>query len=84
MASSSDFSAKCAEIRASARQIVKELAFRGEDAPSEADGMTLTAAPEILRMSMGEVRKTRPITLCTFSRSELMVTHQLTPLKRAF
>ena len=72
MGSTSDFSAKCGDIRASARQLLKDQASREQDPPKETDGVTVAAAPEALRMSMGEIRKTKPITLCTFSRSELM------------
>jgi hypothetical protein len=72
MASISDFSAKCGDLRASARQLLKDHASREQAAPKGDDGVTVAAAPEALRMSMGEVRKIKPITLCTFSRSELM------------
>lgn len=73
MALNSDFAARCNALRASARQLLKDKAARPDALQQVAEGRSVTAAPSILRMSMGEVRKKKTITLCTFSRSELMV-----------
>ncbi len=73
--SASEFHAKCNTLRAAAKQLMKELAARPQE--QLCDGATTHAPPATLRMSMGEVRKKRPVTLCTFTRSELMVRQPL-------
>ena len=72
---STEFHAKCSALRAAARKLLKDQATSTHELPCQlqADGTTINATPGTLRMSMGEVRKKKPATLCTFARSELMV-----------
>jgi hypothetical protein len=72
MSQNLDFKEKCNALRAAARQLLKDCAAEPEDLRLE-EGMTVLATPAALHMSMGEVRHAKPVTLCTFSRSELMV-----------
>ena len=74
MSQNLDFFEKCNALRAAARQLLKDCAAcaEPEDLRLE-EGMTVSATPAALHMSMGEVRHAKPVTLCTFSRSELMV-----------
>ena len=72
MSQNLDFYEKCNALRAAARQLLKDCAAEPEDLRLE-EGMTVSATPAALHMSMGEVRHAKPVTLCTFSRSELMV-----------
>ena len=77
MSQNLDFFEKCNALRAAARQLLKDCAAcaEPEDLRLE-EGMTVSATPAALHMSMGEVRHAKPVTLCTFSRSELMVCAQ--------
>ncbi len=73
MSSLSNFSATCNSLRAAARQLLKDYSSGADNTHCGPVGATVTAAPASLRMSMGEVRKSKPVTLCSFTRSELMV-----------
>ncbi len=73
MSQNSDFYEKCNALRAAARQLLKDCVAQPEEHLGLEEGMTVSATPAALHMSMGEVRHAKPVTLCTFSRSELMV-----------
>ncbi len=73
MALNSEFVSRCNDIRTSAKELLNNRVARLDDMQHVSDGVTLTAAPTTLRMSMGEVTKKKKITLCSFVRSELMV-----------
>jgi hypothetical protein len=73
MSQNLDLYEKCNALRAAARQLLKDCAAQPEEHVLLDEGMTVSATPAALHMSMGEVRHAKPVTLCTFSRSELMV-----------
>jgi hypothetical protein len=73
MANHSDFLATCQSLRAAARQLQKAHSTGPDSIQCDSVGASVTAAPASLRMSMGEVRKAKPVTLCSFTRSDLMV-----------
>ena len=71
----SEFSAKCGALRSAAKQLRKAsvAAAQADTEQHLTEGMTVMADPSSLRMSLGEARAGKAITLCTFSRSELLV-----------